>query len=46
MAYLKQQQNYNGTGVVSRILIVYFKNSKVIMTQFQSVTQIAAIAAI
>jgi hypothetical protein len=35
MAYLKLHQNYNGTGVVSRIVMTYFKNTKVIMARFQ-----------
>jgi hypothetical protein len=35
MAYLKQQRNYNGTDVVSRIVMVCFKIVTIIMVQIQ-----------
>jgi hypothetical protein len=31
MAYLKQQRNCNGTGIVSRIVITSFKIVKIVM---------------
>jgi hypothetical protein len=35
MTYLKQQRNYNGTDVVSRIVMVCFKIMTIIMARIQ-----------
>jgi hypothetical protein len=35
MAYLKHMKNCNGTGIVSSIVMVYFKNNEVIMAWIQ-----------
>ena len=35
VACLKQARNYNGTGIVCRIVMVRFKNGRIIMAQIQ-----------
>ena len=41
MASFKQSQNYNGAGIVLRIVMVFFENSKIVMAQNKLTLHIA-----